>query len=145
MVAKGSQARNNTIQTVQKVGEALRKQWSAAFDAANDIPDTQIPAAITGMAGGDLRKARVIFRKYYLRREFPASFAEISSPIYLPPKQSYVTAIQGAVSNGQPQDESGACLYVALQQSRRGMQFNPDSALTANELSDKLGGNVKGL
>jgi prepilin-type N-terminal cleavage/methylation domain-containing protein len=132
-----AQQRKNTQDTVLKVGEGIRQQWEAAFAAANDVADTQIPSGIVSMGGGDMRKARVLYRKYYLRREFPTSLSEATSPKFLAPKPGYAGAASSLQGVLTPDEEAGVCLYLILMQTRRGNRFDVDTALSSRDLSDK--------
>src|SRR5437588_672086 len=80
------------------------------------------------VAGGDMRRAKVIYLKLRLKQEFPTNYADAVSPApaySLFGKPSYSTTLDPSIA-GQPY-ESSACLYAALRQSRRGMSaFNPD-------------------
>jgi prepilin-type N-terminal cleavage/methylation domain-containing protein len=126
----------NSVMTVQKLGDVIRKQWLAAFDQANDEP---MPTAFAAQGA----RGRVLFRKFYLAREFPISFSEIRTPPGgLPPKPAYMAALQGITGGRTPDEECATCLYIALKQSRRGVTFDPEQSLTARELRNKYGDGV---
>jgi hypothetical protein len=138
----GYQQARNTEQTINKLDQAFKKQWRAVIDTAK----TETPNGLAqSLANGDPRRAQVIHVLMCLKREFPMSIAEARSPLpsyttFLP-NPAYVTALKNAAASGH--DEKSACLYMALKQTRRGVDFDPDSALSSQELVDPVGDGVK--
>jgi prepilin-type N-terminal cleavage/methylation domain-containing protein len=135
-----SQQSSVTETTMKKLHRVLLRQWTAVVDQAKQEP---LSSDVIAMAGGDARRARVIWIKLRLRQEFPTSFDEIRNPInitntgfnvQLPSRATYVKAIQTVGTNPPPPNyESAICLLMALSQERRGVKFNPDD-LSATEV-----------
>ncbi len=122
-------------QTLSKIASGLAQQWAAARDQATT---TNPPnwTTIVSLAGGDTRRARVLWVKMNLQREFPQNIAEAlhtfsvgTTPVLLP-NSSYVTAlspIQSVAGTLNANTQSAICIYQALQIARRGQQFNNDN------------------
>jgi hypothetical protein len=172
-VMSGRRSANTDI-TVKKVEDALLKQWQKVIDEASKepIPDVylnqQVDASgqlaswgILDMAGGDLKRARVIWIKLRLKQEFPQNLMEVLYPNgpqvgrrgpgnrfvtylpqftlpQLPPKATYAHALRNAQAVNSPgtvPSENSAMLLLALTQGRTGRDFNPDD-LGAGSLGD---------
>jgi prepilin-type N-terminal cleavage/methylation domain-containing protein len=145
-----SQQVSNTRNTITKLQTLLNKAVVDVVEEAKNeaIPDTYkdtyntytIRPNVLALAGGDARRARVIWIKLRLRQEFPMSYAEATNPVkdmsgnvYIWPKSNYVRKI----GNLPPAaGETGACLFLALTQSRRGKQVLGENELSSNELRD---------
>jgi prepilin-type N-terminal cleavage/methylation domain-containing protein len=160
---------SNTELTAKKVDEALQRQWRKVIDQASQEPipevylNTQYDSngrvaswGLLDMAGGDVRRARVIWIKLRLRHEFPQNLREVLFPnggphvgrpdpnnnnqfvTYLPqfagvnlPKQTYYRAILNAhrIPANQTDlvpSENSAMLLLSLTQGRTGGDFNQD-------------------
>jgi type II secretory pathway pseudopilin PulG len=118
------QEKSTTELTIRRVGESATANARAVFDQAKEL---QIPASVMNLANGDPRRAKVIWQKLQLKRNFPMTFREAiypwaidgnpaagsvpgllpplgtgkASPISpndLPPLDSYVTAIKGILA-----------------------------------------------
>ncbi len=143
---------------IQKVHDALDKHWKAV--AAKAFHDEQIPETIKDaqgtvrytqfytntllpLAGGDAHRARVIWTKLRLRQEFPMNFSEITTftANTLPGLPMYYNAVNG--QSGTAEEQSSACLLLALSRARSGIVTNPEDfgAGTIQTFS----GRVKGL
>lgn len=72
-----AQKLSNSRQTVEKVGRALQRQWTAVIDNAKD---DAIPTDVVTWASGDQLRARVMWTKLKLRAAFPTTYAEVISP-----------------------------------------------------------------
>jgi prepilin-type N-terminal cleavage/methylation domain-containing protein len=83
-----SQMKNFAEALVSKLASALDGQWKAAIDQIREEP---VPNWALTMAGGDQRRAKVIYLKARLKQEFPVSFYEAVYPYanfnYLPLSQ----------------------------------------------------------
>jgi prepilin-type N-terminal cleavage/methylation domain-containing protein len=168
-----SQMKNFTETTVSKLASALDQQWKAAVDQIND--EIASPPASNALwnwslvtAGGDPRRARVIYTKARLKQEFPVTFYQAVYPfanyqgqivipaVALQPKSTYKNALAAAgvslpapvappatASVALPADyESSALLFLALTQGRRGMAaFNPDEHISPTSVQTR--GNLK--
>ncbi|HKI32111.1 MAG TPA: prepilin-type N-terminal cleavage/methylation domain-containing protein, partial [Gemmataceae bacterium] len=146
------QQRRNTEQTVSKLDKGLAQQWKAVIDTAKT---EQVNPIAQGLAGNDAlgnNRARVIHILMCLRREFPTNFTEATQTLNWPgvgsfaPNPAYVRALSGAsaASLGRPpEDQSSACLYLALKQRRRGIDFDPDTGLSSGELYDRFNDGLK--
>jgi prepilin-type N-terminal cleavage/methylation domain-containing protein len=154
MQVMSGQQRAATETIVRKVIEAQKKHADQVAILTKQIP---VPASVMAMAGGDGRRANVIWLKLQMKRNFPMSYWEAvqpwnytvsgpnnpGSPLSasdLPPMASYVQALS-VVPTAQygvnPQAEMGAVLLLALRQSRGGeTAFNPEEALGAGALVD---------
>ncbi len=147
-----------TETTIQKVQDVFHKHWNAV--ATKAYKDEQIPEVIKDaqgtvrytqfytkvllpLAGGDAQRARVIWTKLRLRQEFPVSFNEITkfTADTLPGLATYYNAVKG--QSGTPEEQSSACLLLALSQARSGIGTNSEDfgAGTVQTFS----GQVKGL
>jgi prepilin-type N-terminal cleavage/methylation domain-containing protein len=84
-----SQMKSFTETLVNKLASALDGQWKAAVD---QIREESVPAWATTMAGGDPRRARVLYTKARLKQEFPVTFYEAVHPYanydFGPPNQT---------------------------------------------------------
>jgi type II secretory pathway pseudopilin PulG len=140
MKAFGYQQRRNTETMIAKVNQAFQKQWIRVVDMAkNEKPSPQAQA----LSGGDSRRAQVIHVKLRLAQMFPTSFWEAKNAV-LGANPAYTRALANASTTGRTwQDESSACLYMALKQSIRGGDFDPDTALSSQEVRDPLGDGIK--
>jgi prepilin-type N-terminal cleavage/methylation domain-containing protein len=130
-----SQAIKRSETTVKKIQVGLEGQWKATIDNAKDelrsppIDPNDYRYGVygyaKGLAGGDPARLRAIYIKLRLIQEFPTSFAEAVAPAggTLGAKPTYVTALSGATAPGAPY-ESAICLYLAINQGRRGQTFN---------------------
>jgi prepilin-type N-terminal cleavage/methylation domain-containing protein len=124
-----SQSVKRSEATVKKIQTGLSGQWQAVIDDVKDElkspptsgTDYRMNAYLTakGLANGDPARMRALYVKLRLIQEFPQSFAEALAS----GKQTYWTAINGAPSPG-PVVESAVCLYLAINQGRRGATFN---------------------
>jgi hypothetical protein len=106
------------------------------IDTANKepIPDALHSEILSLLAGGDEARARVIYIKLRLRQEFPMTLQEALNPVVLSASglpSLYKTTLTGMGITAPPATrqpyESAACLLLALQRTRGGMSFSPDS------------------
>jgi prepilin-type N-terminal cleavage/methylation domain-containing protein len=98
-----AQMKNFTEALINKLASAMDGQWKAQFDQIREEP---VPAWAVTMAGGDPRRAKVIYVKARLKQEFPVSFYQAYRPNFnytptntgqfqtttatdLPPKDTY--------------------------------------------------------
>jgi prepilin-type N-terminal cleavage/methylation domain-containing protein len=141
MKVLNSQQKRNTQTLISKLDDGLNKQWRSVVETAKmETPN----AWAVALSGGNADLAQVIHIKCRLRQEFPTSFAEALNPLPLPPKPSYVRALQNAQAGARTwQAESSACLYLALKEKRRSGDFNPDTSLSAQEVIDPVGDGIK--
>ena len=130
----GVQQQRITETTIKKVADALDQQWQAVVDQARK--ETVLNANVASFAGNDAQRQKVLWVKLRLKQEFPMNFSEAKSPApsYLDPRPSYVDALGGSdwTPPGPsvfPEAQASACLYLALTQNRRGMNFDINSAL----------------
>ena len=128
-----TQAIKRTETSVQKIAGGLSQQWQAVIDdVEDDYKNARIPAVVFTAANNDRDLAKAIWLKLKLRHEFPQTVTEATSDVkfnnvvVLPKKQAYIALLAGIVTTSLDQ-ESSACLYAALSQTRRGQIFNPDS------------------
>ena len=132
------QQKNNTNTLVQKVNGSLQRSWNASLDDIKyEITMGQVPTVVVTLAGGDLPRANVIWRKLRLKKEFPQSFQEALSPtagtnLNIPgmgPRPEYVAALKNAGitsgSNPPANYESSVCLLMSLSIARRGVVLSP--------------------
>src|SRR5215831_8802588 len=66
-----------TERTITRLNEAITAQIRAAIQDANERP---IPPSVMALAGGDIRRAKVIWIKLQLKRNFPMTFREALAP-----------------------------------------------------------------
>lgn len=133
----------------------LERQWKAVVDQArNETP----PQAVLNMAGGDPRRAKVIWIKLRLKQQFPQNFSEAFAPWALPPSYANIATYplfglnQAYLPSGYPRDviaagsadpaiwprESMACLLLSLQKARGGLAFSEDNLQGAAVVQDPL-------
>jgi hypothetical protein len=155
MKALNYQQRKNTEQTVSKVSKGAGQQWKAVIDTAKSEDVSSVNPIAMQLAGNDglaNTRAKVIHVLMSLRREFPTSFAEATQTVNWPgvgtfaPNPVYVKALSGASAASlarSPEDQSSACLYLALKQRRRGAEFDPDTGLSSGEVFDPFNDGLK--
>lgn len=161
------QRSSNTQLLISKLDGTLQAQWQRVADQAKQepIPDAYLNMqynvasqltswGILDMAGGDIRRARVIWVKLRLRHAFPQNFQEVLTPNspqvckydptsrqlvpYLPqpgvnaavtsPSLTYLRALQGApvVPGPAGPSENAAMLLLAATQGRNGIAVTAD-------------------
>jgi prepilin-type N-terminal cleavage/methylation domain-containing protein len=177
MKALNLQQRRNTESEVSKLDQAFMRHWKAVLDQSRTEQPNPIALRLAGADPsypnnplGDAlapNRAKVIHTLMCLRREFPVSFKEATTPIVwgptpaLPPLQfppgqfqgfdvnrAYFNALTNvnvsAASQGRPpEDQSSACLYLILKQRRAGVEFDPDTSLSAQEVVDLYNDGIK--
>jgi prepilin-type N-terminal cleavage/methylation domain-containing protein len=142
-----SQSQDTTETTMRGAYQVLNRQIKAAIDIADKEPDSKIPQSVRTMAGGDMRRARVIWKKLRLKQEFPTSYYEGWYPYAaangvailpandLPAKAVYTrvlpkpaTAPAATPTPPAPPapNESSVCLLLALSQNRGGVRLSAD-------------------
>jgi prepilin-type N-terminal cleavage/methylation domain-containing protein len=138
-----------TDSTLQKVASELNKQLKIVTEQA--LYKESIPPNVVTLAGGDTRRARVIWLKLRLIQEFPTTYAEAHSPIPsallqpngplaltdLPPKNIFNKNLPVAANN--PATESSACLLLSLTSGRGGMRWDAENTLGAGSVLDTDG------
>jgi prepilin-type N-terminal cleavage/methylation domain-containing protein len=129
------QETRNTSTLITKVDQALQKQYRITVETARNEPPCALAVAMSGNPP-DLDRAKVIHVKLRLIQDFPTSFNEIKNPPGLLPNPTYLRGIQSASVARTWQDESAACLYLALKRQSRGGEFDPDTSLSSQELID---------
>jgi len=145
MKTRTVQQTNNTNTLITKVDQALQHKWQAAVETARN----ETPCALAQQwSNGDQARAKVIHIKLCLIREFPVSFQEATNPAGGPgglaPNPTYLRAFQNARPGARSwQDESAACLYMILKRQTRGVEFDPDTALSSQEVVDPVGDGIK--
>jgi len=71
------QEKSTTEAAIRKVNGELQAHVRAVLDQAKELP---IPANVMALAGGDPRRAKVIWQKLQLKRNFPMTFREALYP-----------------------------------------------------------------
>jgi prepilin-type N-terminal cleavage/methylation domain-containing protein len=143
----GGQDKKNTELTIKRLDEAIIAQKRAVSQDATEKP---IPPNVLAIAGGDMRRAKVIWLKLNLKKNFPVTFREAIAPHLidgvtagpltvndLPPLKQYVDAVNTVVSAGNAvapagtysPDEASHLLYLSLSITRRGTRFVPEQQL----------------
>ena len=153
MMMISSQHERNTKFSMRQIEGERKKHWDAVVQSAlhenMDTPDNAAAAAtIRQLAGGDEKRARVMYVKFRLKQEFPTSFAEALNPAPLPPKKNYVKYLSNlGVTTGSAQTqnyESAACLYMAMSEGTSGVKTNLDQ-LNVGVKSFGANGQIKAL
>ncbi len=152
--------RQTTTETVMReVYQTMTRQMKAVTDDA--YKDPNIPLSVQQLAGGNIRRARVIWMKLRLKQEFPTSYYEAWYPYAapdgtiiipatdLPAKAAYTRFIPqpAAPPTAAPvpsPSESSACLLIALRQLRGGVRLDPDNVPSIT-LSDTNGDGLNEL
>jgi type II secretory pathway pseudopilin PulG len=132
-------------------------------------PPTGVNMMAADSRGPNKARAQVIWTKLQMKREFPQTFVEAVNPMFpitsvspgsltLPasigggtysltvnevqPMPTYVHALSTIGPTHNVTTEPGAMLYLALKQSRRGENFDPDS-LGSSAIQDTDGDGLK--
>src|SRR5436309_1340305 len=82
----GRQKSSNTETLISMVYRTFSEQWRAVVEQAKK---ETVPSPVADLAGGDARRAQVIWIKLRLRQQFPMSFAEILNPATAPGGGAY--------------------------------------------------------
>ena len=136
-----TQMQSRTETTVKAVAKGLETHWRAVIDDVKNEIKNGKASVFMGAADNDRDRANALYTILRLKQEFPTSFDEIRTGVaILGTKTEYVQAIQGAASTGNAYDESAACLYLALSQTRRGATFNAGDAGAGSVSSIPFGG-----
>jgi prepilin-type N-terminal cleavage/methylation domain-containing protein len=146
----GRQKSSDTEILITILSRSLNRHWLAVVEQAKK---ETVPPSVLNLAGGDARRAQVIWIKLRLKQEFPMTFAEVVNPgndpnnpggRFLGPLRGYLrtlidyglpldptdpTGNTPLVDRGTPQQacEMSCCLLMALQRNRRGINFDADS------------------
>jgi prepilin-type N-terminal cleavage/methylation domain-containing protein len=130
---RAAQMKTFTENTVNKLASAFDTLWKASLDdIKQEEPNLTRLSPIGMLAGGDPRRARVIYTKMRLKSRFPVTFGEALSPDPLnqlvPPEAQFVRDLNGVNAAAVPPDmQSAVLLFLSMTQARRGMQaFKPD-------------------
>jgi prepilin-type N-terminal cleavage/methylation domain-containing protein len=143
---QAGQSIKRTESVLAKIHSGLDQQWKAAIDNAGR---TNIPDKVSQeWALNDSRRAKALWLKFNLKREFPERFQEVrdtyqSYPVYVDSqgKKEYFDAVGGYNGpNGPPNLESAALLYMVLSTARRGMDFTSDETLGPATRTIQIGG-----
>jgi len=155
-----AQQKSTTEGNIRKVNGALQNAIRAALDQAKEVP---IPASVMAIAGGDPERAKVIWQKLQIKRNFPMTYAEALAPwnftgntampkgnpltaADLPPLQQFVDGLKQvpvAQFGVNPQAEMAALLEMTLRVNRRGSSFSVEQDLDVTALSDTNGDGVR--
>lgn len=109
----------NSEETLRKINTLLDNRWKTVLDAAaEDSRQGRVPDAVLTFAGNDKERAKAIWTYLKLKNEFPTTFTEAKTPIFLGGVQVLnARAVYGALPNsagGNDDKESAACLFLAL-------------------------------
>ena len=128
------QEQKNTETNIEKAYTLLDLHWKEVAGKAEREPSV-VPASVLSMAGQNANRARVIWVKMNLKREFPETFSEARSNLIaeLPPLPAYVSALQG-ITGVAAAEESAACLYMALNRARGSIATNSETVFNPSEL-----------
>ncbi len=147
----GTKQRDITEDTIRIVYKVLEQQMRIV--AAQADKETIPASVLNGLAGGDMKRARVIWKELRHKQEFPMSYWEAYYPwtlangtillpaTDLPGKTVYTRNIPAPSTkpgNKPPApgaSESSACLLLALGQNRKGVVLNLES-LPTNAIAD---------
>src|SRR5262249_2020065 len=78
LMVLNTRIKTNTEQAVRNIYESLDLHLRAVIDQADGpLP---IPQSVWAIAGGDAKRAKVIWRKLQIKRNFPMTFYEALSP-----------------------------------------------------------------
>ncbi len=144
MKVRTVQETRNTKTLITKVDQAFQKRWLATIETARN--ETPCPLA-QNLANFDPTRAKVIHIKMRLIQEFPVNFQEATAGVSpalggLPPNPTYVRAFPANPGALSWQDQSAACLYMALKRQTRGVEFDPDTALSSHDMADVVVNNA---
>ncbi|OWK43612.1 prepilin-type N-terminal cleavage/methylation domain-containing protein [Fimbriiglobus ruber] len=153
---RNAQQTQATNATLNKLHSLMDMRWKAIIDQArNDMNKGKIPPLIMTFAANDLDRARSIWTYMLLTNEFPTTFDEATTPVFvngafLPPRTVFAqlpasnatkltTLATAPLAPGQLESalafQSAACFYVAI--SATGNRGNAaDSDGTTNQARD---------
>jgi prepilin-type N-terminal cleavage/methylation domain-containing protein len=156
------QDRKATEAIVRRLDQALQSQVRSTIDQAKELP---VPNSVMWIAGNDPRRAKVIWQKLQIKRNFPMTYAEAMSPatyngntqITLPATLSNLPNdlpalvvfrnglqnVPAAQYGVNPQAEMGALLNLTLAVTRRGSSFDAEQSLGAGSINDTNGDGVR--
>jgi prepilin-type N-terminal cleavage/methylation domain-containing protein len=159
----GTQRVSNTENAMRSINKTLQAHWDQVKKDASIEPPS---AAIKALAGGHDIRARVLWIKVRLAEAFPQTYTEVIDahsatppatniygvgpygPWIEPQRRKYmktyfdeITLCNPAKTN--PLNESGACLYMALNISRGGVTL--DTANLVTSIADTDGDGIKEL
>jgi len=157
MSLRAAQMKRFTEVTVEKLAHALDQQWKATMDDVKDeAPDLTRFSSVSQVAGGDVRRSRVVYTKMRLKARFPVTFDQALNPDpampastrMVPTEPVFQRELLGVNAGAVPADlQSSILLFLSLSQARRGMAaFSPsDFDATAIATADVpfAGGVVK--
>src|SRR5262245_15868250 len=148
----------NTQTLIDKLDKEVQRQWAVALRQADA---SSPPTGVLLMAGGDQKRAQVIWIKLQLKAQFPMSYAEALHPTTglldspqpqpspyltgceLPGMDYYRKKILAKFPDGKVPPpsvaQSSALLYLALQYPRGGSKFEIEEALGASAIKDTDG------
>ena len=151
-----SQEEKHTEVILNKLQSAFDAQRTAVQDnASDDLKKSRVPSGVVTMAGGDNRRAKVIWQKILYKMEFPQNFWEaivwqnsMSLTYGLTPRPSFQRSLvmpplnipivpldPATLTVDQVMQESAVLLYITLGQGRRGVNtFNPNEHLGPHAL-----------
>jgi len=132
-----AQRESNTGTVIRTVDKVLQQHWTwVVEDARKEALSAETHPQLYAMAGGDPKRARVIWVKLRLVEAFPMTFAEIYNPPtnnFIPQgkqRHPYLSKLQekfGATVPASRPSESAACLLLALEVKRGGISFAADT------------------
>ncbi len=161
MQVLSGQNKVGTEREIRTVNDALTQHIRAVLDQANELP---IPNSVMAIAGNDPKRAKVIWRKLQLKRNFPTTYNEAANPatytgntaifyqtgdlIYQLSRERDMQPLTVFTKNfaslnasytvgSNPQAEMGALLRLALSVNRRGTKaFIAEDTLGPTGVSD---------
>jgi prepilin-type N-terminal cleavage/methylation domain-containing protein len=112
--AEGQNVKSSELQ-VLKLQQALDKEYD---DIVQKSARESIPREVLDFADGNPSRAKALWTAVQLRLHFPDTFAEATTAVTVGGASFGPLAtfkeVQGATSNGNTHDESGALLYIIL-------------------------------
>jgi prepilin-type N-terminal cleavage/methylation domain-containing protein len=132
-----TQKQTNTETLIRTLDKALKQQWEhVVAEARKEEPSARTLA----LAGGDMRRAQVMWIKFRLVEAFPVTFGQIVNPplyqggnnAFIPPMRqrnlaAYKKALQGVTKDtGKIPTHSSVCLRLALKHLQGGGGLSMD-------------------
>jgi prepilin-type N-terminal cleavage/methylation domain-containing protein len=145
------QTQKATEQSLSKLQLAIDQQWKAVLDQVKqDKINQKIPPTVVAWCDNDTDRAEVVWAYANLKREFPETIAEATTPIIFPaigthaayvlqPRATFAS-LAGA-AGGTVDEQAAVLLYAILSNSsHRGMIASMEDAGTQAQGTITIGG-----
>lgn len=139
---RGDAAQRGTKETLDKIHAALDQQVKMIADKAKKDRQNKVPEfmSLIGFCNGDEERAEALWVHINIRRQFPQTFAEATSPVNIVGLGSYPAnpAFRNATGAIPADQQAAVLLYMSLSELSRGDggvntdQFSPSDLPNTN-------------